>query len=119
LLDTDPVLAAEQCLEILEAVPNHPPALFFLAMAKRRSGDPQGALDVLEPLLNAQHEWAAAWFERGVALGMVGRGDEAIEALLTAVRFQPEHPEAWRYLADHLTATGETERADAAIWPSS
>jgi len=114
LLDTDPVLAAEQCLEILEAVPNHPPALFFLAMALRRSGDPQGALDVLEPLLNAQHKWAAAWFERGAALGMVGRGDEAIEALLKAVKFQPEHPEAWRFLADHFTVTGDTERADTA-----
>ena len=114
LLETDPKLAAEQCQEILKAVPNHPPALFFLAMALRRSGDPQGALDVLEPLLNAQHEWAAAWFERGAALGMVGRGGEAIEALLTAVRFQPEHPEAWRYLADHFTATGEAEHADAA-----
>jgi tetratricopeptide (TPR) repeat protein len=114
LLETDPVLAAEQCLEILKAVPNHPPALFFLAMAKRRSGDPQGALEVLEPLLNAQHKWAAAWFERGASLGMVGRGDEAIEALLKAVKFQPEHPEAWRILADHLVATGDTEGGDAA-----
>jgi len=114
LLETDPALAAEQCLEILKAVPNHPPALFFLAMAKRRSGDPQGALEVLEPLLNAQHKWAAAWFERGAALGMVGRGDEAIEALLKAVKFQPEHPEAWRILADHLVATGDTEGGDAA-----
>ena len=114
LLDSDPVLAAEQCQEILKAVPNHPPALFFLAMAKRRSGDPQGALDVLKPLLNAQHKWAAAWFERGVALGMVGRGEDAIAALLKAVEFQPEHPEAWRFLADHFTVTGESERADAA-----
>ena len=114
LLDTDPRLAAEQCQEILTAVPNHPPALFFLAMAKRRSGDPQGALDVLKPLLNAQHKWAAAWFERGVALGMVGRGEDAIAALLKAVEFQPEHPEAWRFLADHFTVTGESERADAA-----
>jgi len=44
----------------------------------------------------------------------VGRGDEAIEALLKAVKFQPEHPEAWRVLADHLMATGDTEGGDAA-----
>ncbi len=114
LVDVDPVMAMEQAQEILKAVPNHPPALFYLAMAKRRSGDPAGALEVLEPLLNAQHKWAAAWFERGAALGMVGRGDEAIEALLKAVEFQPEHPEAWRVLADHLMATGDTEGGDAA-----
>ena len=106
LLDSDPVLAAEQAQEILKAIPNHPPALFLLAMAKRRTGDPQSAIEVLEPLLNAQHEWAAAHFEHGASLGLVGRGDEAITALLKAVQFQPEHPEAWRMLADHLTAAG-------------
>ena len=114
LLDVDPLLAAEQAQEILKAIPNHPPAMFLLAMAKRRSGDPQAALEVLEPLLNAQHEWAAAHFEYGASLGLVGRGDEAIQALLKAVRFQPEHPEAWRVLADHLMATGDTEGADTA-----
>ncbi len=114
LLDTDPLVAAEQAVEILKAVPNHPPALLLLAMAKRYSGDAQAALDVLEPLLNAQHKWAAAYYENGMALGAVGRGDEAIEALLKAVEFQPEHPDAWRVLADHLVAIGDTDGADAA-----
>lgn len=114
LLDVDPALAAEQAEEILKAIPNHPPARLFLAMARRRSGNPQGALHELELLLNAQPKWAAANFEYGVALGDVGRGDEAIEALLKAVKFQPEHPEAWRVLADHLMATGDTEGGDAA-----
>jgi tetratricopeptide (TPR) repeat protein len=114
LLELDPILAAEQAQEILKAVPNHPPALFLLAMAKRRSGDPHAALEVLEPLLDAQHKWAAAYFEYGAALGSVGRGDEAIKALLRAVEYQSEHPEAWRVLADHLMATGDTEGADAA-----
>ena len=114
LLDIDPAMAVQQADEILIAIPNHPPALFLLAMAKRRLGEPAAALEVLEPLLNAQHKWAAAWFEKGASLGMLGRGDEAIEALLKAVEFQPEHPEAWRMLADHLMATGDTDGADAA-----
>ena len=114
LLEVNPTLAAEQARAILEAIPNHPPAMFLLASALRLSGDPQAALEILEPLLNAQHKWAAAHFEYGASLGMVGRGDEAIEALLKAVQFQPEHPEAWRFLADHLMATGETDRADVA-----
>ena len=114
LLDVDPLLAAEQAQEILKAIPNHPPAMFLLASARRRSGNPQAALEILEPLLNAQHKWAAAHFEYGASLGLVGRGDEAIEALLKAVQYQPEHPEAWRVLADHLMATGDTEGADTA-----
>ena len=40
--------------------------------------------------------------------------DQCLE-ILKAVEFQPEHPEAWRYLADHFTATGDTERADTAF----
>ena len=114
LLDVNPVLAAEQAQAILEAIPNHPPAMFLLASALRRSGQPQAALEILEPLLNAQHKWAAAHFEYGASLSMLGRGEEAIKALLKAVQFQPEHPEAWRFLADHLTATGDTEGGDLA-----
>ena len=114
LLEVNPTLAAEQSRAILEAIPNHPPAVFLLASALRLSGDPSAALGILEPLLNAQHKWAAAWFEYGASLGMVGRGDEAIKALLKAVKYQPEHPEAWRFLADHLMATGDSEKADAA-----
>ncbi len=114
LLDLNPVLAAEQAEAILEAVPNHPPAMFLLTSALRRQGKPQAALEIVKPLLDAQHQWAAAWFEYGASLGMLGRGDEAIKALLKAVQYQPEHPEAWRVLADHLLATGDKEGGDLA-----
>jgi tetratricopeptide (TPR) repeat protein len=114
LMDVDPALAAEQAEEILTAVPNHPPSLFHLAMAKRRMGDPEGALQILEPLLNAQHKWGAAFFEQGLAFADLGRGDQAIDSLYKAVENQPDHPEAWRVLGDHLVATGEPEKADAA-----
>jgi hypothetical protein len=34
LLESNPVLAVEQALEILHAAPNHPPALLMLATAR-------------------------------------------------------------------------------------
>jgi tetratricopeptide (TPR) repeat protein len=114
LLDVEPTLAAEQALEILNAVPNHPPAVLLLATARRRSGNPAAALAVLEPLLRAQSKWAAAHFEHGLALAAAGRGDEAIQALRRTVELKPEHTEAWRFLADHLLAIGDAEGADAA-----
>jgi len=114
LLDKDPVLAEEQALEILEAVPNHPPSVFHLAIARRLAGNPSGALEVLEPLLNAQHQWGAAFYEHGLVLAMLGRGEDAIKSLYKAVELQPDHPEAWRTLGDHLVATGEAEKADVA-----
>ncbi len=80
LLEAKPALAAEQAIEILKVVPDHPPALFLLVTALARSG----------------------------------RGDEAIEALQKTVERNPAHPEAWRLLADHLHATGDSAGADAA-----
>lgn len=114
LLDVDPTLAAAQAQEILNAVPNHPPAVLLLATARRRSGNPAAALEVLEQLLRAQGRWAAAHFEHGLALAAAGRGDEAIQALRKTVDLKPEHTEAWRVLADHLMAIGDPEGGDAA-----
>lgn len=114
LLRKDPVLAEEQALAILEAVPGHPPAELLQAQARRLSGDPAGARVLIEALSARQPRWAAAQVELGLALGQLGRGDEAILALRRALTLKPEHPEAWRLLADHLMASGETQAADAA-----
>ena len=114
LLENDPGLAAEQAEAILKAVPGHPPALLLLASARRRSGDAAGALALIEPLLQAQPRWPAAHYEAGLALSRLGRGDEAIRALRTTVELRPDHPEAWRILADHLLATGDAAASDTA-----
>jgi tetratricopeptide (TPR) repeat protein len=114
LLDTDPGMAVEQAQAILEAVPNHPPAVLLLAVASRRGGDPTAALAILEPLALNQAKWAAAQFELGLALAAVGRGDDAIAALRNTLALKPKHPEAWRVLADHLLATGDSQGGDAA-----
>ena len=114
LLEVDPALAAEQATEILRMVPNHPPAMLLLATAHRRSGNPSGGLQVLEPLIHAQPNWAAAHFEHSLALASIGRGDFAMQALRKALHLKPRHPDAWRVLADHLLATGDSTGADAA-----
>ena len=114
LLEARPGLAAEQALEILKVVPDHPPAVLLLAAARRRMGDTAAALELLDPLVAAQPRSAAAQFERGLALAAAGRGDEAIVALRRAVELKPDHPDAWRLLGDHLTAIGDSEGADAA-----
>ena len=114
LLDANPVLAAKQACEILLAVPNHAPAVLLLATAHRRAGNAAAALEVLEPLVRAQANWAAAHFEYGVSLAAAGRGDEAIQALRRTVELIPDHGKAWLALADHLTAIGDSEGGDAA-----
>jgi predicted Zn-dependent protease len=114
LLEQSPALAAEQAEEILRAVPGHPPALLLLAAARRRSGQPAAALELLEPLARQVQDWAPAQFEYALALAACGRGDAAILALRHALRLNPGHPEAWRILADHLLAVGDNAGADDA-----
>ncbi len=114
LLEQDAALAAEQAREILRVVPGHPPAVLLLAAAYRRSAQPVLALELLEPLSRQQANWAPAQFEYALALAAAGHGDAAIAALRHALRLNPSHPEAWRLLADHLMAVGDTAGADEA-----
>src|SRR3979490_392122 len=114
LLERDPRLAAEQAGEILNAVPGHPGASLLLGIARRNSGDPAAALSVLAPLAVAQPRWAAAHFELGVTLGALARGEDAVAELRTALALNPDLPDAWRTLADHLTAMGDDAGAETA-----
>jgi tetratricopeptide (TPR) repeat protein len=114
LLEPNPELAAEQALEVLNAAPDYPPALLMLATARRHSGQPTAALAVIEPLVLTQPNWAAAHFEHALTCGALGRGDDAVMSLRRTVKLKPDHPEAWRHLADHLLATGQADAGDAA-----
>ncbi len=114
LLETDPALAAEQANEILKAIPNQPVALLLLGAARRGSGDTAAALSVLESLAQRHPDWAAVHYELGLTLGADRQGGAAVDALRRAVRLKPDLGEAWRALADHLTAIGDTAGADDA-----
>jgi tetratricopeptide (TPR) repeat protein len=114
LLDSNPVLAAEQAGEILKVVPNHPPATLLLAMARRMTGAAPEAIDILERLADAQPNWAAAHYELGTALADAGQSASALAALRRAVTLNPAMPDAWRAIADHLMLNGERQGADAA-----
>jgi tetratricopeptide (TPR) repeat protein len=114
LLLERPALAAEQAVEILKVVPEHPMALLLLAVARRACGDPAAALGILQQLCDKQSRWALAQYELGMTLGTLGQGEAAITALRRAVESSPEMPDAWRALADHLVAIGDVDGADAA-----
>ncbi|HZF17412.1 MAG TPA: sulfotransferase [Steroidobacteraceae bacterium] len=114
LLETDPGLAAEQAIEILKVSPGHPAAALLLGVARRRGGNVPAAIEALEELTRAHPKFALAHLELAFAYGTAGRGESAVRALLSAVALKPDLPDAWRTLGDHLTAMGETERADAA-----
>jgi tetratricopeptide (TPR) repeat protein len=114
LLASAPQLAAEQATEILKVVPQHPAATVLLASARRRMGDAAAALQLLDAIVKAHPDWAVAHYEIGLARGALRQGEAAVAALRRAVELRPNLGDAWRALADHLHATGDTEAADAA-----
>lgn len=116
LLQSNPLLAAEQASEILRAVPGNPLATLLLGVARRTGGDAAGAAQVLTPLVGIHPQWALAHYELALALGLGGpeHNAAAIAALRRAVQLKPDMVDAWRALGDELTVAGDALAADAA-----
>ncbi|TNE60510.1 MAG: sulfotransferase family protein [Alphaproteobacteria bacterium] len=114
LLEANPKLAEEQAREILRVVPGHPEAELLCAAAMRRQARFDEALTFLRPLTESQPRYAAAFLERGLAEGALGRGQQAVDALRRALALNPNLTGAWRALADELVLIGDTVAADEA-----
>jgi tetratricopeptide (TPR) repeat protein len=114
LLTAEPALAAEQAREILQSVPGQPLATLILGAALRGCGDVPGSIAILDPLTLAHPNAAAAHYELALSLGRAGQGEAAVKALRRALALKPDMTDAWRELADHLNAMGDTEGADIA-----
>ena len=76
--------------------------------------DARAAIEQADEILKVIPDQPDALALRGLALGRLGEGDAAIEALRRAVHFKPELPDAWRALADHYSALEMREAADEA-----
>ncbi|HWK48626.1 MAG TPA: tetratricopeptide repeat protein, partial [Steroidobacter sp.] len=76
--------------------------------------DPSAAAEQAREILKVIPRQPLAQFLLGLAHSANRQGDEAIAALRRAVELQPDLPDAWRTLADHLTAAGDAAGADFA-----
>jgi tetratricopeptide (TPR) repeat protein len=83
-------------------------------VARRRTGDVSGAVEILSNLVAKQPQAPVAHFELGLALGAAGQGDAAVDALRRALELKPDLGDAWRALGDHLTAIDDAQGADEA-----
>ncbi len=112
-LATDPVLAERQARAVLSRLPNDPRGVLILASARRRQGDCQAALALLEPLAKAYPKAAHTQYELGLSLAGLGRTDRAVSALRQAVALKRDMADAWRALGDQLFLAGDAEGAEA------
>jgi tetratricopeptide (TPR) repeat protein len=77
--------------------------------------DPATAAEQAAEILKAFPDQPQALALSGLALGKVGQGEAAIEALRRAVQLKPDLPDAWRALGDHYSALEMRDAADAAF----
>jgi tetratricopeptide (TPR) repeat protein len=103
--------AEEVFKSIMSSDPQDPFALLFYARKKNDEGNGSEALEYAERLLkmNAERGWAQ--IERGRALMLLSRKDEAIAALNEATTLLPSEIDPVRYLGDLYNATGQYSRA--------
>jgi predicted Zn-dependent protease len=114
LLETRPLLAAEQAREVLKVVPGEPMAMLLLARAKLRLDAVEEALPLLQSVSAAQPGFAVAQCELGLTLRRLGRSGEAIASLRRATALQPDLAPAWLALAEIYTDVGDVPNADLA-----
>jgi tetratricopeptide (TPR) repeat protein len=115
LLETAPMLAAEQARAILEAAPRHADTTRVLAAALRLSGEPEAALETVAPLAAALPNLPLAQLELGLALEQLGRTAEAVRAFDRASALEPRLSEAWRGLSETLDLLGDSAGAERAL----
>jgi tetratricopeptide (TPR) repeat protein len=113
-LANDPATAQREAEAVLRLAPKDPRARLILASARRRRGDPSGALAILRPLAIAFPRAAHTQYELGAALLSLGDSTNAKSALRQAVSLKPDLAEAWRALGDLLFAEGDNPGAEAA-----
>jgi tetratricopeptide (TPR) repeat protein len=77
--------------------------------------EPAAAAEQAGEILKVHPDQPEALALSGLALGRLGKGEEAIAALRRAVHFKPELDEAWRALGDHYSALEMREAADEAF----
>ena len=83
--------------------------------ARLLESDAAAAAEQADEILKVHPDQPEALALSGLALGRLGKGDEAIAALRRAVHFKPELDEAWRALGDHYSALEMREAADEAF----
>ncbi|HOB67874.1 tetratricopeptide repeat protein [Ottowia sp.] len=80
--------------QILEQEPQNFDALYLLGTLAAQSGDAQGAIQFIDQAIAIQPAVAPAHNNRGLALALLGRLDEALASYDRALQLDPQYAEA-------------------------
>jgi len=95
--------------------PQDPQVLVDLAKALKETGDPQGALSVLESLQFPSGTDVTLQLEAGRLAAMLGAADFALRQFREVVRVRPDRADAWAQLGFNLLVRGDMTEASPAL----
>ncbi|MEM7704987.1 MAG: sulfotransferase [Pseudomonadota bacterium] len=107
LLRDDPAQAQRRALEILKTHPAEKNARLLAAMAARRQGSVDEAVQSLDGLVEDEPGFAPAFEELGLALMAGGRWEDAETALESALALDDRLAGAWKALGDVRIEQGD------------
>lgn len=86
--------AAQLFREVLADEPNHPAALYSLAVIALHRGNPAEVLRMTASGIPGAPEFAPLWLAHGAALQALGRKEEALLSYDEAIKLKPDYIEA-------------------------
>jgi adenylate cyclase len=90
--------AAYHCGKALDLDPENPTVLFGAAFHSMHSGNPEAGVALAERSCAINPNDAFAQALRGLSLGLVGRGEEGLDAVDLALRLSPRDPRTYLLL---------------------
>ena len=97
--------------QILKADDQHFDALHLLSVAAQQSGDPSGAVALIDRALKVSPQVSDAWTNRSSILMDLGRIEEAKESCDRAVELDPKSAEAYFNRGNALSRLGKRREA--------
>jgi protein O-mannosyl-transferase len=88
--------------------PNYPEAMLNLSRLKLKTGDAQGAIDLLQKTISLNPDYDAAYYNLGLTLKNLDRTGEAMQAFEKASKLNPENPGPLCEQAEILFGQGKT-----------
>jgi len=98
--------------ELARQLPNDPLVRLWLASLYTRQGRPREALEKLDPVAKQAEKVAAYHLERGRALLLLGRLDDAAAAGSVAQRLAPQSPEPYVLMGQTRAQRGDRKGAE-------
>lgn len=103
--------AAEVYVQLLEAQPDHAPALHYLGLARFQQGRLPEAERLIGRSLQLEPNNANAWSDLGMTRIRADTPEKSLQSLENALALAPEHPDALNNMAQALRRLGRFEQA--------